>query len=65
MKIETIREMSNEAIVEEIEKLQQEIMHTRMSNAIGTSESPVGIRFARRDVARMHTVLREREMRGA
>jgi large subunit ribosomal protein L29 len=65
MKIENIREMSSEDLVDEIEKLQQEIMHSRMSNAIGTSENPVGIRFARRDVARMLTVLREREMRGA
>jgi ribosomal protein L29 len=32
-----------------------------MGNAIGTVENPLQIRFKRRDIARMKTVLTERE----
>ncbi len=62
MKIADVRDMENQALVEEIDRLEKEIMHLRMANTIGTSENPVDIRFKRRDVAKIKTVLRQREL---
>jgi len=61
MKIHEIREMDDAAIREGIEEREKEMMHLRMGNAIGTVENPLQIRFKRRDIARMKTVLTERE----
>lgn len=62
MKTEEIRDMDDQVLLEEIDRLEKEIMHHRMANSIGTSENPVEIRFKRRDVARIKTVLRQREL---
>ena len=62
MKIDDIREMDNEALLVEIDSLEKDIMHLHMSNTIGTSENPVEIRSKKRDVARMKTVIRERDL---
>ena len=63
MKIETIREMDDQAITTEISSLEKELMGLRMGNAIGIVENPLQIRFNRRAIARMKTVLRERALR--
>lgn len=62
MKVESIREMENDAINQEIDKTEKELMSLRMGNTIGTVDNPLEIREKRRDVARMKTVLREREL---
>jgi large subunit ribosomal protein L29 len=62
MKIADVRDMENQALMEEIDRLEKDIMHLRMANTIGTSENPVEIRSKRRDVARIKTVLRQREL---
>ncbi len=61
MKVEQIREMSTEDIREEISTQERALMEMRMGNAIGTLDNPLELRFKRRDVARMKTVLHERE----
>ena len=61
MKVDEIREMSEAEIATAIDSLEKELMHLRMGNAIGTVEDPVQIRFKRRDIARLKTVLTERE----
>jgi len=62
MKIDQIREMQTEDIVAEIATQEHALMGLRMGNAIGTVDNPLELRFKRRDVARMKTVLREREL---
>lgn len=61
MKVDQIRDMKSDEIQTQIVDMQKEVMHLRMSNAIGTSESPVEIRHKKRAIARMKTVLRERQ----
>ncbi|MCB1042542.1 MAG: 50S ribosomal protein L29 [Acidobacteria bacterium] len=61
MKMDEIREMNDGELRAQLLETQREIMHLRMQNAIGTSESPVSIRHKKRDVARIKTVLRQRE----
>jgi large subunit ribosomal protein L29 len=60
MKIEHIREMKAEEIRKEIDSAQKELMNMRMSNRIGTLENPVQIRAQRRTIARMKTVLKQK-----
>ena len=63
MNITDIREMENQAILDEVDNLEKEIMKLRMGNSIGTVENPLEIRGKRRNVARLKTVLRERELK--
>ncbi len=62
MKIDSIRDMENSAIESEIREQEKQLMEMRMGNAIGTVDNPVQIRYKRRDIARMKTVLRERQI---
>jgi large subunit ribosomal protein L29 len=61
MKIDDIREMDSAAISEEILDCEKALMELRMGNAIGTTENPLEIRYKKRDVARLKTVLCERK----
>ena len=62
MKIDEVRAMSEEEIHERINDMEKELMNLRLGNGIGMTENPIQIRFKRRDVARLRTVLREREL---
>jgi large subunit ribosomal protein L29 len=55
MKVEEIRELNDQEITESIDKLEKELMHLRMGNAIGTVGNPTQIRYKRRDIARLKT----------
>ena len=62
MDMEKVRELANEDLAKEIDSEEKTLMDLRMGNAIGTTDNPLQIRFKRRDVARMKTVLRERAL---
>ncbi len=62
MKIEEIRKLSNEEITKKIEENKEELFNLRFSQATGNLEKPSRIRELRKLVARMKTILREREM---
>ena len=63
MKAREIREMSAEELAEKIRATSREMQELRIKNRSGdTAEKPVRIRLLRRDVARMLTVAREREI---
>lgn len=61
MKNSEIRAMSNEEILKKIEESNEELFNLRFSQATGTLEKPSRIRELRKLVARMKTILRERE----
>jgi large subunit ribosomal protein L29 len=63
MKIKEIREMSNEEIIKKIEECKEELFNLRFSQATGNLEKPSRIRELRKQVARMKTILRERELK--
>ena len=63
MKIKEIREMSNEEIIKKIEECKEELFNLRFSQATGNLEKPSRIRELRKLVARMKTILRERELK--
>ena len=62
MKVKEIRELSTEEINEKLVETKQELFNLRFQQATGTLEKPSRIRDLRHTVARLKTVLREREI---
>ncbi len=62
MKMKEIRELSSEEIVKKIDEYGEELFNLRLSQATGNLEKPSRIRELRKLVARMKTVLKEREL---
>lgn len=57
-----IRNLTNEELLAKIEEYKEELFNLRLSQATGNLEKPSRIRELRKLVARMKTVLREREL---
>lgn len=64
MEIKEIRKLSKEEIVKKITESKEELFTKRMQQSSGTLEKPAQLRTLRRDIAKMKTVLKEREMDG-
>lgn len=63
MKISEIRELSNEEINAKLKESKEELFNLRFQQATGNLEKPSHIRDLRHTVARLKTVLRERELK--
>ena len=61
MKVKEIRELSTEEINKKLVETKEELFNLRFQQATGTLEKPSRIRDSRHTVARMKTVLKERE----
>ena len=61
MKVKEIRELSTKEINEKIVSAKEELFNLRFQQATGIIEKPSRIRDLRHTVARMKTVLKERE----
>ena len=57
-----IRDLTNEEIVKKIEEYKEELFNLRFSQATGNLEKPSRIKELRKLVARMKTIIREREL---
>lgn len=62
MKNKDIRELSTEELNKKISEYKEELFNLRFSQATGNLEKPSRIRELRKLVARMKTILREREL---
>ena len=62
MKTGEIREMSVDDIDARIGQLQEELFRLRFRSATQELENPMLLRTLRKDIARLKTVLREREL---
>ena len=62
MRIEEVRELTTETLQEELENARKELFNLRFQKATQQLSDSNAIRKARRTVARMMTVLREREL---
>jgi large subunit ribosomal protein L29 len=65
MEAKQIREMSGDELALKRRELKEEAFHLRLRKATGQLESPMKLRQIKRDLARLETILREREIRGA
>ena len=57
-----IRDLSNEELLSKIEESKQELFNLRFQQATGSLEKPSRITELRKEVARMKTIIREREL---
>ncbi len=64
MKADEIREMSVEDLKAKIDELTRERFNLRFRSATESIENPMRFRSLRRDIARMQTILREKEANG-
>ena len=64
MKGSDIREMTDQEIAERIQQLNEERFRLRFRSATQQLENPILLRNIRRDIARLKTVQRERELNG-
>jgi large subunit ribosomal protein L29 len=62
MKPQDIRELTDDEILDRIAELKEEQFRLRFRSATMQLENPKLINQIRRDIARMKTVLREREL---
>ena len=62
MRASEIRELSEADITARIAELEEERFRLRFRSATETLENPLRLREIRRDIARLKTVLREREL---
>lgn len=62
MKIKEVKELETKDLVERIESEVAKYNQMKLNHAITPLENPSQIKLARRDIARMKTVLREREL---
>jgi len=62
MKTEKLAELSVEELRREEEALKEQIFRTRFQLQTGNVENPSRLPLARRDLARVKTLLREREL---
>jgi large subunit ribosomal protein L29 len=64
MKGTEIRELTDQEIAERIEQLREERFRLRFRSATQQLENPILLRTIRRDIARLKTAQRERELNG-
>ena len=62
MKIKEVKELETKDLVEKLENAQAALDTMKLNHTISPLENPSQIKAARRDIARMQTVLREREL---
>ncbi len=62
MKIKDVRELSTEELNNQIYSLKEELFNLKRKKAVGSLENNLEIRRVRKDIARVLTVLREREL---
>lgn len=62
MKAKEIREMSSEKLENELNELKSELFKLKFSLAVNGLENPMKIKAVKRDIARIKTILKQREL---
>ena len=61
MEIGQLQNQEKSELIEKIGQLKQELFHFRSQLAMGRMENPMKIRETKRNIARVHTVIRQKE----
>ena len=64
MDLNKIRKKTDKERTAEIEKMQQELFNLRFQHVNGQLENQVRMREVKRDIARVKTIIREKELEG-
>ena len=59
---ESLRELSEEKLVDELRKAKEELFNLRFQSATGQLDNHGRLKAVRRDIARIYTIMREREL---
>ena len=62
MKAKDLRELTDEELQQKRGDFQEDLFRLKMRKAVAQLENPIRLRQLRRDIARIETILREREM---
>ena len=62
MKIKEVREMDAKTLAETKENLQDKLAQMQLNHAVTPLENPSQIKAVRRDIARLNTEIRQREL---
>ena len=62
MKPSKVREMGTEELVTKERELQEQLFRLRVQQSIGQLENAIKLRETRRDIARVKTVLKEKQV---
>ena len=62
MKAKELRDMTNEELNAKLKALKQELFNLRFSNATGQLTNPMQINVCKKDIAKVNTILTEREL---
>ena len=62
MKTTDFRNMTNEELNEKLKSLKTELFNLRFSQAIRQLQNPLMLNTVRKDIAKVKTILREREL---
>lgn len=65
MKAKQLHEMKDEELVLKLNELKQELFNLRFSHATGQLANPMQMTTCKRDIAKIKTILRERELKKA
>ena len=63
MKAKEVKEMTSEELVAKLAELKSELFNLRFRLASGQLENPVFIRTCKKDIARINTEIRARELK--
>ncbi len=62
MKTSEIKELTSKEIMERLQTEQENLVRMRMNHSVSPLDNPMKIRESRRNIARMKTILRSREI---
>ena len=65
MKANKFRDLSNDALAEREKELKPELFNLRFQSATGQRNNPQRISECKKDIARVKTIIRERELKAA
>lgn len=62
MDLQKIREMTDIELHAELDKMKKELFNLRFQHVTGQLDNPVKMREVKRDIARVKTIMREKEL---
>jgi len=65
MELNKIRELSPKELAAELEKMKKDLFNLRFQYVAGQLENPIKMRDTKRNIARIKTIIRERELEQA
>ncbi len=62
MELNKMREMTTAELNDELNKMKKDLFNLRFQHVTGQLENPIQMRNTKRDIARVKTVIREKEL---